>query len=206
MLCDDFEEIVTYSASLVLASSSSDHIINHNTHKTTGSLQRHRLHRRFIPDSAVWQHYCKCYFYPLIPTKKKAKLTKGSPVNPCIYLSSISWSFLRATSHCCSPIVCSISSQGISNMAVSGWLPPYWLVATSPAACWPAQRIHSSVLGFKGQFLAPVSLFFFTGQLGNKTSLQLTKEKCGFLEDKMLEKVTCISPSLTSCKKETSTK
>lgn len=105
-------------------------------------------------------------------------------LNPCIYLSSISWSFLRATSHCCSPIVWSISSQGISNMAVSGPLPPYWL-ATSPAACWPAQRIHSSVLGFKGQFLAPVSLFFRTGQLGNKVSFQLSKKKCGILQEQM---------------------
>lgn len=119
-----------------------------------------------------------------MPTKK-GKLSKAGLLNPCIYLSSISWSFLRATSHCCSPIVWSISSQGMSNMAVSGPLPSYWL-ATSPAACWPAQRIHSSVLGFKGQFLAPVSLFFRTGQLGNKVIYSCQKEKCAILQEKMI--------------------
>lgn len=177
MLCDDSEEIVTYSASPCIKFRSHYQPQHSENHR---QLTKRPLTQKVHPTLSSQVTYCKCWFCPLISTKKKVKLSKANPVNPCIYLSSISWSFLRATSHCCSPIVCSISSQGISNMAVSGWLPPYWLVATSPAACWPAQRIHSSVLGFWGQFLAPVSLFFFTGQLGNKTSYNWPKRNVVF--------------------------
>lgn len=78
-----------------------------------------------------------------------------------IYLSSISWSLLRATSHCGSPVVWSISSQITSNMPgaerplVHGFTP--W-----PSISWCAQRIQS--LG-PAQSPASVSLFFLTGQL-----------------------------------------
>ena len=81
-----------------------------------------------------------------------------------IYLSSISWSLLRATSHCGSPVVWSISSQITSNMPgaerplVHGFTP--W-----PSISWCAQRIQS--LG-PAQSPASVSLFFLTGQLKKK--------------------------------------
>lgn len=94
-----------------------------------------------------------------------------------VYLSSISWSLLRATSHCGSPVVWSISSHITSNMPgaerplVHGFTP--WL-----SISWCAQRIQS--LG-PAQSPASVSLFFLTGQLEKKkkkTSMKIQSYKC----------------------------
>lgn len=91
----------------------------------------------------------------------------------CQYLSSISWSLLRATSHCASAVVWSISSQTASSML--GTERPLGHVFTPwPSTPWCVSRAHSLATV---QSSASVNRFFLNGHLGGRSSRKKKKEK-----------------------------